>query len=124
MEETCRSILFVCKTVLSVNTQGAFMRLDLYGNVMIICNSLDKRNIMIAKVLILFDKSSETGCFFTKPPQNKRISGNICKDYHNRCYAKYRCQYSVIYSVFANYQIIEHYYFSYQEKYRNIWKPV
>lgn len=73
MEETCRSILFVCKTVLSVNTQGAFMRLDLYGNVMIICNSLDKRNIMIAKVLILFDKSSETGCFFTKCRVNKQV---------------------------------------------------
>lgn len=51
MEEICHSILFVCKTVLSVNTQGASMRLDLYGNVMIICNSLDKRNIDIAKAL-------------------------------------------------------------------------
>ncbi len=45
------------------------MRLDLYGNVMIICNSLDKRNIMIAKVLILFDKSSETGCFLQNRPK-------------------------------------------------------
>lgn len=79
MEEICHSILFVCKTVLSVNTQGASMRLDLYGNVMIICNSLDKRFSKIQ----LFDNWQKQNRL---PNIGFYISHNICYGNLYRCY--------------------------------------